>query len=559
MKLVVLDGPMRGAEFPITKADMFLGRRLEADVSLTSDPHISRQHCRLTYEDGRYWLEDTDSGNGTFIGNVRIQGKVHLPTEQAFRIGRTDLALREETESEIRRAAEEAVALVGDDQLGGRLEERGTLDPAAVRARWTHAAAPDVEEVARLRQRLGLFHEVAGALGGKLELTELLDAIMDNLMQAVPAERGFLMLVDEQARKLRPQVVRKRGPEETAGVKVSLAIVTRAIRERVAVLSSDAMADERFSERDSVADLQLRSVICAPLVHAGHVVGVIVLDNRSAARVFSQEDLELVTDIANQAAVALANAELYTDLRQAYEELRATQERLVQSEKLSVIGTLSASIAHDIGNLITPISMVAALALEGNGVDARLRESVERQTGRLRALTRQLLSFSKPKQVTKRPTDLNEIATSSAKLLETEGRRAGVTLRLELAEELPKVLGDPDQLDQVFVNMILNAVQAMDGQQNGRELRITSAVEDGCVEVRFADTGPGISAEAMPHLFQPFFTTKGEQGTGLGLFSCRRIVEEEHAGTLSVESELGVGTTFTVRFPKEAMVTEPRV
>jgi signal transduction histidine kinase len=547
---------MRGSEFTITKGEMTLGRRLDADVSLPLDPRISRQHCRLTYEDGRYWLEDSGSGNGTFVGNVRVRDKVHLPTGHSFRIGRTHLALREESESEIRLAAEQAVALVGDEQLGERLKERGTLDPTAVRARWTHQVAPDQQEVAGLRQRLGLFHEVASALGGKLELSELLDAIMDNLMQAVPAERGFLILVDEESRALRPQVVRKRGPQEEAEVKVSVSIVTKAVQERVAVLSSDAMADERFSERDSVATLQLRSVICAPLLHAGRVLGVIVLDNRSAARVFSQEDLELVTDIANQAAVALANAQLYTDLRGAYDELTATQERLVQSEKLSVIGTLSASIAHDIGNLITPISMVAALALEGDTVDPKLRESVERQTGRLRALTRQLLSFSKPKRVTKKPTDLNEIATASAKLLNTEARRAGVRLNLELAEDLPLIEADPDQLDQVFVNLILNGVQAMEGHDGDGSMTIVSTVEDGCVEVRFTDHGPGIPPEAMPHLFHPFFTTKGEQGTGLGLFSCRRIVEEEHGATLSVESELGVGTTFAIRFPREAIVVE---
>ncbi|MFQ6132745.1 MAG: ATP-binding protein [Armatimonadota bacterium] len=552
MKLVVLDGPMRGAEYRITQPQMVVGRKREADIALTHDSRISRSHCRLTYENGRYYLEDLGSGNGTFLGNVRLQDKVHLPTDQVFRLGRTHLALREESEADIRRAAQEAVAFVGDEQLAEKLSERETLDPKAARADWTAARADDDAATKDLRQRLRLFHEVSWALSGKLDLPSLLDAIMDSLIKAVPAERGFLMLADEKGKQLTPTVVRKRGPEEDEEVKVSTSIVAKAMEEHMSVLSADAMADERFSAQDSVVDFQLRSVICAPLIHQDRALGAIILDNRSAARMFSYEDLQVVTDIANQAAIALANAKLYTDLRNAYEELQAAQERLVQSEKLTVIGTLSASIAHDIANLITPISVVAAMAASQGEVDPELQETVERQTGRLRALTRQLMSFSKTQELKREPTDVNAAVEGSASMMRTEAKRAEVEIVRELADGMPEIMADPDQLDQVFVNLILNAIQAM--SDGGGTLTIATGLVEGCVEVSFADDGPGIPAEVTPRLFEAFYTTKGDEGTGLGLFSCKRIIEEEHGGTLSVESELGVGTTFTIRFPESAIV-----
>ena len=287
--------------------------------------------------------------------------------------------------------------------------------------------------------------------------------------------------------------------------------------------------------------------MCVPLIYRDGVLGLIYLDTVSAAHVFSQEDLELVTDIARQAAIALANTKLYTDLRTAYEDLQAAQERLVRSEKLSIIGTLSASVAHDIGNVITPISTIVEMAVMRDDVEPELRDIVERQTQRLRALTHCLLSFSRPQQIRKQPTDLATALEDSLDLVRTEARHNKVSIEPKLPKDLPQVMADPNQLEQVFINLILNAIQAM--EQTGGQLVVTATPEDGTVEMQFRDTGPGIAAEHMPKLFEPFFTTKTDGGTGLGLFSCKRIIEEEHGGEMAVESVLGEGTTFVIRLP----------
>ncbi|MFQ6097341.1 MAG: FHA domain-containing protein, partial [Armatimonadota bacterium] len=266
MKLVVVAGPMKGHEFRITKPALSIGRKRDNDICLPSDPRISRFHCRLTYQNGRYWIEDLNSGNGTFVGNVRIGARVPLPTGTVMRIGRTHLALQEESEAELQRHAERSVNIVPDEQVEGKMEVARTLDPQTIRAGWAQAAETDQATISKLQRTLTVFHQVAEALGGKLDRTEVLNTIMDALMKAVPAERGFLFLVDEQAKTLTPRVVQTRsGVSEDEQIAVSRAIVSKAVDERVSLLISDALADERFKARDSVVDFKIRSALCVPL------------------------------------------------------------------------------------------------------------------------------------------------------------------------------------------------------------------------------------------------------------------------------------------------------
>jgi signal transduction histidine kinase len=547
MKVVVLDGPMAGREFRITKRALAIGRKEDADVYLDADPRISRLHCRLVYESGRYWVEDTGSANGTFLHNRRVTEKVHWPTEVIVRVGRTHLTLREESEADLQAEAERAVSIVAEEPDGQRMEVSQTLDPQALHAQW--AVAPDSAElVEKLQHRLDVLHQVADTLSGQLDRGALLRAIMDSVMRAVPADRGFLMLVDEEAKRLTAKVVRTQTDLQPAErISIPRAIALKTINERVSILSADAMADEELRASQSVMDLRIRSAMCIPMIYRDDVLGLIYLDTTTAAHVFTDEELELVTDIARQSAIALSNMDLYTDLRTAYDELHTAQERLVRSEKLSIIGTLSASVAHDIGNVITPISTIVELAVMRDDIEPDLRETVERQTQRLRALTHQLLSFSRPQDVQKEAVDIEAALEATLDLVRTEARRSKVRIERRLSEDLPPILADPNQLEQVFVNLILNAVNAM--EPDGGELVIAGGREDGTIEIQFRDTGPGIPAEHMPRLFEPFFTTKGDGGTGLGLFSCKRIIEEEHGGEIAVESELGEGTTFVVRLP----------
>jgi signal transduction histidine kinase len=535
LKLRVLTGEMEAYEFDVEGEFVTLGRRAENDVALPLDPRVSRFHAQIGRGPDDTWLlEDLDSTNGTFVGRRRIYAPTPIRPGEPFRIGRTWLMIHEDPVDES--AAADAVVLV-EEVEDGRDAVVFSVQPGAEAERELGN-----DELAR---RLEVFGDVSGALGSTLDLSELLQVLLRSIMRVVPAERAFLLLIDPQTEELEPRAV---WPIDDSGgeIAISRSIVEQAIEQRSTLLLSDAMADERFGEVESVQDLRIRSAICAPLLRAGEVLGVIFLDTTGATHVFDRGDAEIVSSIAAQAAVAIENARLFTELRQAYDELKAAQEQMVRSEKLSIIGTLSATVAHDMANVVSPMVTLVDLAMERGVVDERTERSLERQLQRLLAMVERLKSFARPEAMQTQPTDINDVVDDTLAMLRTELHHEGVKVDLQLGEDLPLVQALPTQLDRVLLNLCLNAIEAM--TEEPKTLGIETEMDGEEVSLAVSDTGPGIPPELQTRLFEPFFTTK-DTGTGMGLFSCRRIVEDEHGGTIEVDSRVGEGTTVTVRLP----------
>src|SRR6185295_15850604 len=176
------------------------------------------------------------------------------------------------------------------------------------------------------------------------------------------------------------------------------------LRDRIAILVGDVFADLRIEASQSLATSGYRSILCVPLLHQDQISSLLYIESIEPDA-FSREEFELVMVIANQAAAALANARLYDELRRAYGDLQAAHDQLLETEKLATIGGLAASISHDIGNVITPITGIAAMVLSSDAVPERLKEAFDRQMQRLKALASQLLSFSSPKPPELVPVD----------------------------------------------------------------------------------------------------------------------------------------------------------
>jgi two-component system NtrC family sensor kinase len=234
-------------------------------------------------------------------------------------------------------------------------------------------------------------------------------------------------------------------------------------------------------------------------------------------------------------------------------DLREAQEQLVRSEKLSSLGKLSASIAHEINNplagILTFAKLVSRTLADGPPDDAQratLRKNlalIERETQRCSAIVKNLLDFARERPIQPRPIDARAVLEEALSLVGHQFQTLGIAIERDLAP-VPDVLADFGQLRQAFVNIAMNACEAMG--TSGR-LRVETRVRDGRVEIAFSDTGPGIPPERLSKVFDPFFTTK-EKGTGLGLSVVYGIVER-HGGTVLVDSEVGEGTTFTIRLP----------
>ncbi len=249
------------------------------------------------------------------------------------------------------------------------------------------------------------------------------------------------------------------------------------------------------------------------------------------------------------------NEQLEHKVEERTSELRAAQDTLVRTEKLSSLGKLSASIAHEINNPLAGILTFAKLmirTIEHGPVGEVERRTlvkqlalVQRETERCTAIVRNLLDFARERPLALKPVDVNHVLDEVLQLVANQIAMVGVVVEKDLAR-VPLVLGDFGQLRQAFVNIVMNAVEAMG---KGGRLRITTRPlpEDDAVEMVFQDDGPGIPKELMLKIFDPFFTTK-EKGTGLGLSVVYGIVER-HKGKVTVESEPGKGTRFTIRVP----------
>jgi two-component system NtrC family sensor kinase len=231
-------------------------------------------------------------------------------------------------------------------------------------------------------------------------------------------------------------------------------------------------------------------------------------------------------------------------------QISETRLQLTQAEKLASVGRLAAGIAHEINNPLTGVLTYASLLAKHLPPEDSGSADVEviiRETKRCRSIIKELLDFARPAPPSRRPTDINEVVRHSLAVVMNQLSLNHVNLSLGLAEDLPEAYADANQLQQVVVNLLLNAADVV--EPGTGQLRLaTRLLDETFVELSVEDNGSGIRPEDLPHLFEPFFSTKGNRGTGLGLAVTWGIVES-HGGNIDVQTELGKGTTFSVRIP----------
>src|SRR5436309_6677026 len=293
---------------------------------------------------------------------------------------------------------------------------------------------------------------------------------------------------------------------------------------------------------------QLDAEISVPIVSKQKLIGILNLGHKEGKEIYSNEDLELLSTLANQAAIAIENARLYENLKQSQHTLR-------RADRLSSLGLLTAGLAHEIRNPLVAIRTFTQLLPERYD-DAEFREGFQglalKEVDRICGLITDLLSFARPSRPNVAEENLNDVVESIARILETEAKEKRVEITREFSANLPKAWIDREQMKQVFMNLILNAIQAMkEGGSIYISTRPYSKNEGGepgpFVQVEIRDTGVGIPEENLDHIFDPFFTSKDE-GSGLGLSISHQIVQE-HEGYVTVESKIGAGTSFFINLP----------
>jgi two-component system NtrC family sensor kinase len=320
------------------------------------------------------------------------------------------------------------------------------------------------------------------------------------------------------------------------------------MREREPVLVDDAQSDPRFFGAIDVATgLTTRSVVAVPLRYKGAVWGVVEAINGARGK-FGKRDREMLESLARSAAIAIENARLFQAERELHRLVDQSRLQLAQTEKMAAMGRLAASLAHEINNPLQAIynclHMLLHFDLETEDRQEYLQTATE-EVERLSGIVTRTLDFARRPPQEMKAADLNEIIAKVLTLANKYFQHCHIELEQELSLHLPPILATADELTQVLLNLILNAVDAM---PEGGTLRVTSWLgEDKRVAVALSDTGRGIPPEYLQRIFEPFFSTKNN-GTGLGLAISYSIVQR-HGGEIKVESQVEEGTTFTVWLP----------
>jgi two-component system NtrC family sensor kinase len=348
------------------------------------------------------------------------------------------------------------------------------------------------------------------------------------------------------------------GDVEPADGEYSSSLVRRVLTTREPILTTNVQDDARYELTQSILIQNIRSVLAVPMLVRGELQGAIYVDTRLNLRPFSDAHLRLLQAMANQAAMAIRNAKLHEDIKRRNEELeralcelRETQSQLVQAERLAAVGSLAANVAHELRNPLMVMRnatyfidrLVSDGKIESPEIIKRYAAKIDSEIDRQTKIINDLLFFSRNRPRKLVAVDLNAILEETLMRVQMP---ESITIVKQLDASLETVQGDADQLQQVFVNLVTNAVQAM---PDGGTLTVRTSSEQGVAQAVVQDTGVGMSPEHLARLFEPFFSTK-QKGIGLGLAVTRSIVEA-HRGRISVSSQEGQGTTFTVQLCHE--------
>jgi len=416
--------------------------------------------------------------------------------------------------------------------------------------------------------QLSTWGELSHALIANFDLPRLLDLIVTTALEVTDGERASVMLLDPEKNILTVKASKGIDDEVVRNTRLKLG---EGIAGRVAFTGKPLLLtkteEEKRLESQRNREDEINSAISVPLRIEERIVGTLNVSETSRPQQFTDDDLRSLNLFADQAALALEKAQLYRDSQKQLEkllsvldELGRTQAQLVHSEKLASLGVLAGGVAHEINNPLMVILGRTELLLMNQDLAEPMRKDLDticHETQRIATIVENLLAFSrKSRQEKIEKVQINEVLLRTLMLGEHQLTVGNVKVTKELDQNLPQIDANAGQLQQVLMNLIINAHHAM--PEGGDLVVRTGQLPDNRVFVEIADTGSGISEEDLNRIFDPFFTTKEEgKGTGLGLAVSRNIIEG-HRGEIGVQSAVGVGTTFRVILPREAPTERPQ-
>ena len=550
-RLLVIKGADEGKQFELAHDIVSVGRDATNAIRL-HDTEVSRRHCEFQPSGDQVVLVDKNSANGTFVNNAKIN-EVALQAGDHILIGQTVLvfsAAMAETPEDASDLAEKislitrhdlelssAIVKTISDTEGSRI----LAQPERAKTPWLRTALAN----------LAIMYEASQAVSHILDLNDLLQRILELVFRSIEADRGCIMLKNADG-ELEPKAVRWRGGQVPGErIDVSSTIVDHVVSNKQGVLLSDAAQDTRFNTGQSILRYGIREVICVPMTGRHEAVGVLYVDTCTSVRdavahsggKFTEDHLALAIAVAHQAALAV-------------EETRYHQAML-QAERLAAVGQTIAALSHHIKNILQSLRsgteiLKMGIASKDETLLAQGWKLAEKGQGKIYDLVMDMLSYSKEREPAVEPTDLNALVREVAELIEPRALELGITLEINLEENLPIVPVDPEGIHRALLNVAINALDAVE-ERKGPQVTLGTRrdPEEHWVRLLVLDNGVGIPAQKVNDIFKPFISTKGARGTGLGLAVSRKILRE-HGGDIVVQSQPGKGSKFILRLPMKS-------
>lgn len=550
-KLLVITGPDQGKEFNLDDVLLSIGRDPRNTVRL-ADKEVSRVHAYVKLTDTGYVIADRNSSNGTYVNERRVE-KYKLNPQDVIRCGQTTLLFDHKPVQSMVDVSKVINITPGRGDDSGNSHIVRTVSAKVALPAYDDDSQITDSFLEHLEENIHVIYHTAIATSRFTDIDELHQKVLSLVFEWTKADRGCVLLLDEDTREFKPAAFRQRNElAQFDPIDVSEEILKRAMEKNEGIITSDVVPDSR--KRRGAPDLKRGNVIqsmCAPMHGRMGIVGFLYVDNvlsggeagsagRNSVATFEKNftvpQLKMLLAIGHQAALATENAIYY--------------KAMTRNAHLAAVGETLTQIAHHIRNMLQGID--SSKRRMNQGFDKQnwdlLHEGwreIEPLTSRIYELSLNLLTFSKPRDPRLQLDSINDCIGDVVGTVESRARIRGIKLDWEPNLTLKPFMFDTEALYRAILNVVQNALDAC---ALGCVIKIRAIEVEGSVEISVIDDGEGIDPRKIGVIFKPFASTKGELGTGVGLPVTRKILRE-HGGEVTVSSSLGHGSHFTLHLP----------
>lgn len=542
--LIVVSGPNSGTRFNLSDSKQRIGRDSRCEIHL-DDSETSRKHAEVDCVDGSYRITDLKSSNGTLINDQLIESR-ELKNGDRIQIGKYTLVFRSTTPPQNptdQDYLQRSVSIVPDDELeNSQILSRADLsDPVGQ----TEIFDPQIANPLSVKKsHWEIMYRTSLAVSRTLDISQLLEQIVDLIFQWVQCDHACVMLRDSNSGELNPVYRKNRRPQSTHQITISKTILDFVLKNEEGVLTSNASNDRRWNSSASIEASGVCEAICVPMRGRYSLVGVLYIDTivsadrqskTSQLNVFNEEHLKMLVTIGHQAALAVEDTNFY--------------QSTLQAEKLAAVGQTIANLSHHVKNILQGLKGGGYMISEGLKKNDLTTvgtgwEICEKTHSRIESLVLDMLTVSKPREPQRESTNLAQLIDDVVAIARANATQANVKLDWHPPDSVANISADPEGIHRAILNLVLNAIDATAGRPKA-QVRIELVQDQSSTQIKVHDNGIGIPSSQLKSIFSLFESTKGNRGTGLGLPVSKKIVNE-HGGDISVTSVVDQGTTFTI-------------